>query len=148
MEHDVLDATAVRDDVDVEGRFVLLACLRIASFGPALWLAPEQRPEAATMTLVGVRNDQREAFTWWHAAGTCSSGATAVAFTDSPLSQFRVVFTPPAAGVTRSQIACSVAADSENGGADNTTTPNRDDTDETYSGLTAGAYTCTIDIAP
>lgn len=69
MEHDVLHATAVLDGREIEGRFVMLACLRIASFGPALWLAPEQRPEAADMTLVGVRNDQREAFTWWLATG-------------------------------------------------------------------------------
>ena len=81
-------------------------------------------------------------------AGDCSSGATAVTFTDSPLSSFRVIFTPPAAGVTQAQISCSVPADSENGGPDDAGTPNRDDSDETFSGLPAGTYTCTVDIAP
>ena len=65
----VLDARIALDGNPLEGRFVLLACLRIPSFGPALWLAPDQQPDAATLTAVGVRNDQREPFAWWLATG-------------------------------------------------------------------------------
>jgi diacylglycerol kinase (ATP) len=69
MEGPVLEADAELDGRCVSGRFVMLACLRTPSFGPALWLAPEQRPDAETFTLVGVRNDQREIFAWWLATG-------------------------------------------------------------------------------
>jgi hypothetical protein len=80
-------------------------------------------------------------------SGDCTSGAATVGFSDSPLSKFRVTFTAPAEGVTEAQISCDVPADTENGDPDDTT-PVRDDTDETYSDLPAGTYTCTIDIAP
>ena len=65
----VLEAAASVDGARSEGRYVLLACLRIPSFGPALHLAPEQRPDDERLTVVGVRNDQREAFGWWLATG-------------------------------------------------------------------------------
>jgi prealbumin domain-containing protein len=82
-------------------------------------------------------------------AGDCTSGggAATIGFTDSPVSKFRVIFTPPASGVTEAQIECDVDADTENGDPDTTGPPTRDDTDETYSDLPAGTYTCTIDIA-
>jgi hypothetical protein len=82
-------------------------------------------------------------------AGDCTSGATkaTATFTDSPVSTFQVIFTPPADGVTEAQISCDVPADTENNDPDNDTTPVRDDTDETYSDLPAGTYNCTIDIA-
>lgn len=69
MDGPVLEAEAELDGHSVAGRFVLLACLRTPSFGPALWLAPEQRPDAETLSLVGVRNDQRDVFAWWLATG-------------------------------------------------------------------------------
>jgi diacylglycerol kinase family enzyme len=69
LQGPVLDAEIALDGRAVEGRFVLIACLRIPSFGPALWLAPEQRPESRGLTVVAVRNDQREAFAWWLATG-------------------------------------------------------------------------------
>jgi diacylglycerol kinase (ATP) len=69
MEGPVLDADVVLDGTPVEGRWVMVACLRTPSFGPALWLAPTQRPDALTLTVVGVRNDQRDAFAWWLATG-------------------------------------------------------------------------------
>jgi diacylglycerol kinase family enzyme len=65
----MFEATATVDGRHREGRYVLLACLRIASFGPALHLAPQQRPDDERLTVVGVRNDQREAFGWWLATG-------------------------------------------------------------------------------
>ena len=82
------------------------------------------------------------------AAGTCASGPVGVSFSDSPLSAFKVTFMPPNTGVTLSQIDCTGTSGDEDGGADNTTPPNLDDTEETYSGLTAGTYTCTININP
>jgi Prealbumin-like fold domain len=91
-------------------------------------------------------------------AGTCTSGAATASFTDTPLSTVEVKFTSLAGtGVTTSQIVCKqgttvVAANSENGSADDETTPVRDDTDEVFgngtSGLEPGVYTCTIDIDP
>jgi uncharacterized surface anchored protein len=82
------------------------------------------------------------------------------AYTNTPLSSVRVIFTSLAgAGVTTSQIVCKqgttvVPAVSENGTGDTDppATPNRDDTDETFgngtSSLEPGVYTCTIDIDP
>jgi diacylglycerol kinase (ATP) len=69
LEGPVLDTEITLDGIPVEGRYVLVACLRIPSFGPALWLAPEQRPDGDELTLVAVRNDQREPFAWWLATG-------------------------------------------------------------------------------
>jgi len=69
LQGPVLDAEIELDGRPIEGRFVMIACLRIPSFGPALWLAPEQRPESDELTVVAVRNDQREAFAWWLATG-------------------------------------------------------------------------------
>jgi diacylglycerol kinase family enzyme len=72
--HGVLQGPVLTADIEldgraIEGRFVMIACLRTPSFGPALWLAPEQRPDSPQLTVVGVRNDQREAFAWWLATG-------------------------------------------------------------------------------
>jgi diacylglycerol kinase (ATP) len=75
MEGPILQAEIALDDRLVEGRYVMLACLRTPSFGPALWLAPEQRPDDEGLTLVGVRNDQREAFAWWLATGEGDVGS-------------------------------------------------------------------------
>jgi diacylglycerol kinase family enzyme len=68
-EGPILQAEIALDGRPVEGRYVMLACLRTPSFGPALWLAPDQRPDDEGLTLVGVRNDQRDAFAWWLATG-------------------------------------------------------------------------------
>ncbi len=77
---------------------------------------------------------------------------------NTPLSSIEVKFTSLAgAGKTTAQIVCKqgtdvIAANTENGGGDNETTPNRDDTDEVFgngtSTLTPGVYTCTVDIDP
>lgn len=69
MEGHPFEARAVVDGRTLDGRFVMLACLRLASFGPAIRLAPGQRPDAEALTVIGVRNDQREAFAWWLATG-------------------------------------------------------------------------------
>jgi diacylglycerol kinase family enzyme len=69
LEGPVLDAEVSIDGRHVEGRFVMIACLRTPSFGPALWLAPEQRPDDDEHTVVAVRNHQREQFAWWLATG-------------------------------------------------------------------------------
>ena len=82
---------------------------------------------------------------------TCSNNTVTVE--DTPLSKIEVIFTSQAgSGVTTSQIVCkqgttTVAADTENGSADSTT-PVRDDTDETFSGVGPAVYTCTVDIDP
>ena len=69
----------------------------------------------------------------------------------------RVIFDGSAAGsgVTRSQIMCSDGTNVINPGdpatldaGDNPTTPTRDDTSETFHGLTEGVYTCTINVRP
>jgi diacylglycerol kinase family enzyme len=75
MEGPVLDAEVALDGRPVEGRYVMLGCLRMPSFGPALWLAPDQRPDERSLTLVGVRNDQREALAWWLATGEGDVGS-------------------------------------------------------------------------
>jgi hypothetical protein len=85
-------------------------------------------------------------------SATCAAatGQTTLAFTDTPLSQIEVKFTSSAgSGVTNASIVCSLAnvpvnAASENGAAD----PARDDTDETFTNLAPGVYTCTVDIDP
>jgi hypothetical protein len=76
-----------------------------------------------------------------------------ISFSDTPLSQIQVKFTSLAgAGVTKAQIVCSASgsaldAVSENGAAD-ATPPKYDDTDETFTNLDPGVYTCTIDVDP
>jgi Prealbumin-like fold domain len=84
---------------------------------------------------------------------TCASGTTGqatIAFSDTPLSEIEVKFKSLAgAGVTASNIACSksatnVAPVSENGNAD----PAFDDTDETFTNLAPGTYTCTVVVDP
>lgn len=83
------------------------------------------------------------------AQGTCSSSPVLQSIVDQPLSKIQVKFTPFATGSTTSSIVCAKgattkAADSENGSVD----PAQDDTDETFSSLDPGTYTCTIIIDP
>jgi diacylglycerol kinase family enzyme len=92
LQGPVLDAEIELDGASIEGRFVMIACLRIPSFGPALWLAPRQRPDSDELTVVAVRNDQREAFAWWLATGEgdvstfeLGTGATVDLTTDGPI---------------------------------------------------------------
>jgi hypothetical protein len=81
--------------------------------------------------------------------------AATASFTDTPLSKIQVKFTSLAgAGVTNAQIVCTkgattVAAVAENGDPD-AASPNQafDDTDETFTSLTPGVYTCTVDVDP
>lgn len=75
LEGPVLDSKIVLDGRPTEGRFVLIACLRMPSYGPALWLAPDQQPDSDELTVVGVRNDQRDTFAWWLATGEGDVGA-------------------------------------------------------------------------
>jgi len=83
-------------------------------------------------------------------AGTCSGTTNNVTFTDTPYSSIEVKFNSTAgAGVTVASIVCAkgastIAADSENGGGD----PALDDTDETFSSLLPGTYTCTVVVDP
>jgi len=92
LQGPVLEAEIALDGGTIEGRFVMIACLRIPSFGPALWLAPDQRPDARELTVVAVRNDQREAFAWWLATGegdvstfALGTGSTVDLTTDGPI---------------------------------------------------------------
>jgi hypothetical protein len=91
------------------------------------------------------------------AAGTCTSGAAEPAvFTDTPLSEIEVKFTSLAKDadgndVTASSIVCdddstppAIDAVEENGDDD----PAFDDTDETFTDLEPGTYTCTVVVDP
>lgn len=92
------------------------------------------------------------------ATRSTTPGSENAKFVNTPLSSIQVKFTSLAGtGKTVAQIVCKqgttvVPAVSENGGADNETTPNRDDSDETFGNGTTGlvdtVYTCTIDIDP
>lgn len=53
----------------VEDEYVLLECLNLSSYGPRLQLAPRQAPDAATLTVAGVRAPMRGAFAHWIATG-------------------------------------------------------------------------------
>jgi uncharacterized surface anchored protein len=84
-----------------------------------------------------------------HTASCADSPNTAAVFTDTPLSQIQVRFTSLAgAGVTNASIVCvnggTIAAVSENGNAD----PALDDTEETFTNLVPGTYTCTVVVDP
>ena len=85
------------------------------------------------------------------AIGTCGSGNEAtISFSDTPLSEIQVKFTSLAGpGVTKASIVCEKAGSavspvSENGSAD----PAFDDTDETFTDLAPGTYTCTVVVDP
>jgi hypothetical protein len=74
-----------------------------------------------------------------------------ISFDDTPLSKIQVIFTSLAgAGVTNASIVCQdstptvVPAVSENGDPD----PAYDDTDETFTNLVPGTYTCTVVVDP
>jgi uncharacterized repeat protein (TIGR01451 family) len=79
------------------------------------------------------------------------SAATAT-FTNPPLAEINVIVTDLGSGETNSSIVCAagtasgttVDAVSENGDAD----PAFDDTDETFTGLAPGTYTCTVVVDP
>jgi uncharacterized surface anchored protein len=79
---------------------------------------------------------------------TCTSKS--VTFTDTPLSKIQVKYfrqgtqTETAASIVCAQGATTVAADSENLTAD----PAFDDTDESFSNLAPGTYTCTVVVDP
>lgn len=85
---------------------------------------------------------------------TCSDvpfGGETISFSDTPLSEIEVQFRSLAgAGVTNASIVCedstpaTVDAVSENGLAD----PAFDDTDETFTNLAPGTYTCTVVVDP
>jgi hypothetical protein len=87
-------------------------------------------------------------------SGTCASRGTSAtadaAFVNDPLSSITVMFasTAPGAngtGATAANINCSPAGTTtEQGNAD----PAFDDTSETFSALTPGTVTCTINIDP
>jgi hypothetical protein len=66
-------------------------------------------------------------------------------FSDTPLSEIQVLFRSLAGpGVTNASIDCVVPAVSENGDPD----PATDDTDETFTNLSPGTYTCTVVVDP
>lgn len=77
-------------------------------------------------------------------------GGETISFSDTPLSEIGVTFTSLAgAGVTNASIVCkqgatTVDAVSENGDDD----PAFDDTDETFTNLAPGTYTCTVVVDP
>jgi hypothetical protein len=132
-----------------------LVCLKASADGP-FSISEKTAPanylkDTSTKTNVAAANSD------------CSTRATTAGsedakFVNTPLSSIEVKFTSLAgAGKTTAQIVCKqgtdvVAANTENGGGDNETTPNRDDTDEVFgngtSTLTPGVYICTVDIDP
>lgn len=78
-------------------------------------------------------------------------GGETTSFSDTPLSEIEVQFRSLAgAGVTNASIVCedstpaTIDAVSENGAAD----PAFDDTDETFTNLAPGTYTCTVVVDP
>jgi hypothetical protein len=78
---------------------------------------------------------------------TCASKT--VTFTDTPLSKIQVkYFRQGTQTETKASIVCAsgstIAADSENGDAD----PAFDDTDESFSNLAPGTFTCTVVVDP
>jgi hypothetical protein len=76
------------------------------------------------------------------------------AYSDTPLSKIQIIFTPLAgADVTKAQIVCvtsgsTVSPVSENGDPDSTSPATYDDTDESFTNLAPGVYTCVIDVDP
>lgn len=84
------------------------------------------------------------------ACSDASFAGEALSFSDTPLSEIEVKFTSLAgAGVTKASMVCAkgattVDAKSENGNAD----PAFDDTDETFTNLDPGTYTCTVVVDP
>jgi hypothetical protein len=91
------------------------------------------------------------------ATRSTTAGSEDAKFINTPLSSIQVKFTSLAGtGKTVSQIVCkdatptALGAVSENGiaDADPATAASRDDTDETFTGLSPGVYTCTVDIDP
>ena len=82
----------------------------------------------------------------------CGDGNEAtISFSDTPLSEIEVIFRSLAGtGVTNASIVCedstpaAIAAVSENGDPD----PAFDDTDETFTNLAPGTYTCTVVVDP
>jgi uncharacterized surface anchored protein len=91
-------------------------------------------------------NDTTTSTVTVNAVGTCTTGTQATkAYSDTPLSEIEVKFRSLAgAGVTKASIDCGTSAVSENGAAD----PAFDDTDETFTNLTPGTYTCTVVVDP
>ena len=89
------------------------------------------------------------------AAGDNGTKAT-VTFHNTPLSSIQVKFTSLAGNnVTKSAIVCKKGSDTltaspaEQGNPDTATPPdNFDDSDETFTDLEPGLYTCTVDIDP
>ena len=77
---------------------------------------------------------------------TCSTGdPETISFSDTPLSEIQVLFRSLAGpGVTAASIDCGVSPVSENGAPD----PAFDDTNETFTGLVPGTYTCTVVVDP
>ncbi|HZD58091.1 MAG TPA: prealbumin-like fold domain-containing protein, partial [Anaerolineales bacterium] len=78
-------------------------------------------------------------------------GGETISFSNTPLSQIQVIFTSLAGtGVTNASIVCedstpaAIAPVSENGDPD----PAFDDTNETFTNLAPGTYTCTVVVDP
>lgn len=109
--------------------------------------------EVSAPTGYRIDNPNAVAVTVDHTADCSGSigtpNAPASPFTDTPLSQVEVKFTSLAgANVTKASIVCAnggtISAVSENGSAD----PAFDDTDETFTNLVPGNYSCTVVIDP
>ena len=106
--------------------------------------------ETSAPTGYGIDDPNAEAVTVTKNS-TCGDGNEATkAFTDTPLSKIQVLFTSLAGtDVTKASIVCSdadgtVGPVSENGSLD----PAYDDTNETYTNLVPGTYTCTVVVDP
>lgn len=57
------------DGTSLDGDFVLLECLNLPSYGPRLRLAAHESPNAASVTVCGVRPEARERAAQWIATG-------------------------------------------------------------------------------
>lgn len=65
LRADEFDATIAIDGSVRQGRFILIACLNLPSFGPRLTLAPAELPHSGLLTVFVVPASDRDAFGDW-----------------------------------------------------------------------------------
>jgi diacylglycerol kinase (ATP) len=69
MRADTVHISLSIDGVATEDDYVLLECLNLPYYGPRVHLAPDAAPDAPTLTIAGVRDEQRAAFARWMTGG-------------------------------------------------------------------------------
>jgi hypothetical protein len=134
---DSADALVAHLTTDVNGR----ACVDGLTFG-AYTVTETAAPDG-----YGIDDTAARAVTVDNTAACndASYGGESTSFTNTPLSEIQVLFRSLAGpGVTNASIDCGVAPVSENGDPE----PAFDDTDETFTDLAPGTYTCTVVVDP